>query len=108
MKTEKTIPTNYQKAKKRLDRLKSFYMHLTVYCIINCALLGLYFLSKNSLFHGNSQEEFITWVDWNVLLTPLIWGGFLIVHASCVFQWGFPILKKWEERQIKKIMEKGN
>lgn len=108
MKIYKSNPTNFQKAMKRLERLKGYYMHLTVYGIVNCVLLGAYFFSKDSLFHGTSNEEFISWIDWNVLLTPLIWGAFLVAHASCVFQWRLPLLKKWEERQLKKIMENEN
>jgi uncharacterized membrane protein YhaH (DUF805 family) len=108
MKTEKTIPANYLKAKKRLNRLKSFYTHLSVYFIVNIVLFVVYFNSKNSIFHVTTNKEVINWADWNVLLTSIIWGAFLIVYAFCVFQWRFPFLKRWEERQLKKIMEKEN
>jgi ABC-type phosphate transport system permease subunit len=100
--------SSFNKAKKRLDQLKGFYTHLTAYCIVNCVLLIVYFYSKESLFQGTSNDEFVLWVDWNVILTPLIWGAFLVAHAACVFKWSFPFLKRWEERQIKKFMEKEN
>lgn len=108
MKTQMTNPTNFQKAKKRLDRLKGFYTHLTAYCIVNAVLFVVYFFSKNSIFQETTNTEIIKWVDWNVLLSPFIWGTFLLGHAICVFQWTMPFLKRWEERQIKKIMEKEN
>ncbi|MEJ1223685.1 2TM domain-containing protein [Sediminicola sp. 1XM1-17] len=99
---------SFKKAKQRLERLKGFYTHLTVYGIVNSVLLIVYFSSKDRMFQGTSNEEFIMWADWNVLLTPMIWGAFLLAHAACVFKWSLPFLKRWEERQIKKIMEKGN
>ena len=108
MKTVKTNPTSFQKAKKRLEQLKSFYTHLSIFLIVNIVLVVAYFFSKQSIFQEPTNKEFINWVDWNVLLTPLIWGVFLIAHAFCVFQWRLPFLKRWEERQINKIMEKEN
>ena len=108
MKTALTNSTNFEKAKKRLDQLKSFYTHLTGYFIVNVALFIFYFSSNNFIFQETTNKEIINWVDWNVLLTPLIWGSFLIAHAFCVFQWRLPFLKGWEERQLKKIIENQN
>ena len=50
MKTALTNSTNFQKAKKRLDQLKSFYTHLTAYFRVNTMLFIVYFYSKNSIF----------------------------------------------------------
>ncbi|WP_062054828.1 2TM domain-containing protein [Sediminicola sp. YIK13] len=108
MKTDMTNLNSFQKAKKRLERLKSFYTHLSVFLIVNGGLIITYFFTKPSIFQATTNKEFIKWVDWNVLLTPIIWGVFLIAHASCVFQWRLPFLQRWEERQYNKIIEKEN
>ena len=103
-----TNSNSFNKARKRLEILKGFYTHLIAYCIVNSLLLIVYFSSKDRMFQGTANEDFILWADWNILLTPLIWGAFLVAHAACVFKWRLPFLKRWEERQINKIMEKEN
>ena len=96
----------FAKAKKRVETLKGFYKHLTVYIVVNSFLLlaakrvTFIFLSKEAL--GN--PEFLKWVDWNLYGTPIIWGIALLIHATYVF---IPSpFKKWEERQIQNYIRK--
>ena len=80
----------YQEAKKRVEEIKGFYLHLASYLFVNVALIVINLLTS---------PEYL-WFIW-----PLIgWGIGLIVHAFTVFGglWG----KAWEERKIKEIMEK--
>ena len=80
----------YQEAKKRVEEIKGFYLHLASYLFVNVALIVINLLTS---------PEYL-WFIW-----PLIgWGIGLIVHAFTVFGgfWG----KGWEERKIKEIMEK--
>ena len=80
----------YQQAKKRVEEIRGFYMHLVTYLVVNAVLVIINLLtSPGSL-----------WFFW-----PLGgWGIGLILHAFSVFGgfWG----KDWEERKIKEIMEK--
>ncbi len=82
--------TRYEEARKRVEEIKGFYVHLASYVLINAALILINLLtSPNNL-----------WFIW-----PLFgWGIGLIVHAFSVYSglWG----KSWEERKIKEIMEK--
>ncbi|MEL6918868.1 MAG: 2TM domain-containing protein, partial [Bacteroidota bacterium] len=94
------------KAKKRVERIRSFYKHLTVYLIINILilLLKIYFLG----FFGGSgiqNQGFITWIEWNVIATPLLWGIGLAIHGIYVFSIKPDFLKKWEARKIQEYME---
>lgn len=99
--------TKYERAQRRVAAIKGFYNHLTVYLIVNAALLifkdtlTVNLLSKRAL--GN--PEFLEWIDWNVYGTPIIWGLILAVHAVKIFG-GYSIFgRKWEERQMKRFMD---
>ncbi len=101
-------PAKLEKAIKKLTILKGFYSHLVVYLIIN--LLGLLFflmygvanMDKLADLDPNIRE----WLSWNVILTPLLWGIGLFFHWLYAFQKKPSSLRDWEERQIKKYMEK--
>ena len=82
--------SKYQDAKKRVENIKVFYIHLVTYFVINAILLVI-----NLLF----TPEYL-WFIWPVIG----WGAGLIFHAFSAFGglWG----KVWEERKIKEIMEK--
>lgn len=92
------------RAKSRVKALKGFYQHLTVYIIVNAVLLlfsgSVRFVLLSSEALGN--PEFLEWINWNVLGTPIIWGIALGIHAISVFC--RTPFKKWEERQIQKIL----
>ena len=82
----------YRRAKARVEELKGFYIHLFMYILINCGLLAInLFLSRNHW-----------WFYW-----PLLgWGIGIAAHGLTVFGLGGFLGKDWEERQIKKIMDK--
>ena len=82
----------YEAARKRVEEIKGFYSHLTVYLLVNLGLFILNVLNDSSHF----------WFFW-----PLFgWGIGVLAHAVSVFgprrMWG----PQWEERKIKEIMEK--
>jgi len=88
-----TKETKYQKAKERVEALRGFYIHLTVYVIVNLFLFLLNIIT--------SPE--VLWFYW-----PLLgWGIALVVHALSVF-WGIdrPFGTDWEERKIRELIEK--
>ncbi|KMQ71426.1 hypothetical protein ACM44_07345 [Chryseobacterium koreense CCUG 49689] len=83
----------YQRAKKRVKEMKGFYIHVTVFVMVNLLLFGLNF-SKGS--------EIAYWS----FLTPLLWGIGLLAHALSVFLPNFIFGKDWEERKIRQFMQK--
>jgi hypothetical protein len=105
------IETEYyqkrEKAKKRVEEIKKFYTHVRVYVLINIVILLLrsrvldFVLGKGEAF----DPSFIDWVDLNMLLTPILWGIGLFIHGIYTFRYKFGFLKRWEDRQIRKIME---
>ncbi len=87
-----------KRAKKRIDELKGFYIHLSVYVVINS------FILLNMLIRSlNGTESF--W-QFSTFFTPVFWGIGLAFHAAKVFDYNPFFGKKWEERQIRKYIEK--
>ncbi|MDT0540146.1 MULTISPECIES: 2TM domain-containing protein [Croceitalea] len=92
LKTEKL-----NRAKKRVEQIKGFYIHATIYTIINIFILV-------NIFIGNGYDGENFW-QFSHFLTPFFWGIGLFFHAAKVFNFN-PILNKdWEKRQIEKYME---
>ena len=80
----------YDRAKKRMKEIKSFYGNLIAYCIIIpfLAIMNLITSPKN------------LWFFWPMLG----WGIGLAAHGMGAFAIG----RNWEERKIREILEKQN
>ena len=87
-----TEETRYQEAKERVEAIKGFYIHLTVYVVVNLMLFSINMIvSPDSL-----------WFIW-----PLMgWGVAVAIHALSVFGFGGRFGADWEERKIRELMEK--
>ena len=84
-----TKEIKYLKAKERVEALRGFYIHLTVYVIVN---LGLFIINMMT-----SPE--MLWFIW-----PLMgWGIAIALHALRVFveRPG----SSWEEKKIAELMQ---
>lgn len=85
----------YIKAKKKVDDIRGFYIHLIVYLVVNILLMI-------PIFKYSSFEEINIWS----FSTAIFWGIGLAFHAYGVFGKNMMFSKDWEEREIKKLMEK--
>ena len=97
-----------EQATKRVGQLKKFYSHIMIYIFVNIALviLKLHLFSSLESWSRRIELNNLHWTDWEITSTPLIWGVFLIGHGIWVFSW--PLTKRWEERQIQKLMDQEN
>lgn len=83
----------YEQAKKKMEALKGFYIHLTIYCIMVPVFIYLNYISTS--------------FPWS--LFPILgWGWGVIGHAAETFGWNPIFNKKWEARKIKELMEDEN
>ncbi|MGE7636009.1 2TM domain-containing protein [Bacillus paramycoides] len=81
----------YLRAKKRVENLKAFYIHLTVYILVNLMLFLINMISDSSKL-------------W--FLYPLGgWGIGIVIHGLTTLPLGI-FGKKWEEQKIKEYMKK--
>lgn len=80
-----------QKAKAKLEALKGFYSHLFFFVVINIGIFLVNYLTTPDLW----------WFYW-----PLLgWSVGLLAHFMAVIVMPRLFGPKWEERQLKKIME---
>lgn len=82
----------HERARKRVDELKGFYIHLAVFVIVNFILFLINLLSSPGIW----------WFYW----ITAFWGIGVIWHAFCVFIGDRLLGKEWEERKIKEYLEK--
>jgi hypothetical protein len=92
----------YLRAKKRVEKIKGFYVHLIIYLIINTFLSGIIIFGIMQE-EGDSLGEVIQ--NFGVYSTWVFWGIGIFFHWLGVF--GFNVVgKNWEERKLKEILEK--
>jgi len=91
------IEERRNQAKKRVEEIKGFYIHLSVYIVVNL------FIVLSIVYNQYADGEPL--LGWPMLITPLFWGIGLGIHAANVFGFGMVLGKNWEERMIRKYME---
>lgn len=108
MKDPQHDPAKLKRAIKRLIILKGFYNHLVVYLVFN--LLGLALFIAYRVFYmdklGYPDPHFSKWINRNIILTPILWGFGLFIHWLYAYYRKPRFLRDWEDRQMKKYMEK--
>lgn len=95
---EKNNQNKYARAKKRVDELKGFYIHASIYIVINTFILVNIFIQSGYNGQGFWQIEHF--------FTLFFWGIGLFFHAAKVFRFNPFFNKDWEKRQIDKYIEK--
>jgi hypothetical protein len=81
----------YQRAKKRVEELKGFYVHITIYLIMVPVFIYLNYRS--------------TGFPWAIF--PIVgWGFGVMGHAMEVFNYNPFLGKDWEERKLREFMDK--
>lgn len=83
----------YKRAKKKIEELKGFYIHLVVYIVINLFILVNIYLNTDDFWR------------WPHFVTLFGWGIGLAFHAAKAFNFNPIFGKNWEERQIQKYIE---
>jgi hypothetical protein len=84
----------YQRARQRVAALRGFYIHLTVYLLVNAFLFLINIVTSPGTL----------WFYW-VLFG---WGIGLLLHAIGVFGFGNNgwLGKDWEERKVREYMDR--
>ena len=87
-----TEDRKYQKALRRVRRMKGFYAHLVSYILVNLLLFLINIMTSPD----------ILWFYW-----PLFgWGIGIVMHGLFVFGFGNWFDTDWEEKKIKEFMDK--
>ncbi|MGS0747937.1 2TM domain-containing protein [Halpernia sp. GG3] len=97
METYNSDEIKYQKAKKRVKRIKGFYTHFLVYICVNALIV---YLNYQDLRPGES------YFHWHNFYTLFFWGIGLAAHGLSVFLPNFILGNDWEERKTRELMDK--
>jgi hypothetical protein len=94
----------YNRASQRVKELKDFFRHLMIFFAVNIVLYLFRFGVLQPYLPDELQLKpyYFTWVDIHLV----IWLVILAVHTVYLFRYKFTFLRKWEERQIQKYMQK--
>lgn len=98
METKKSL--EYLRAKKKVETLKGFYSHLLVFILLN---MGIILVSANVF-----NDKPIDFAKGSNYITLFFWGIGLVSHAIYVFfvmNFKNNLLKRWEEKKIKQLLE---
>jgi hypothetical protein len=85
--------TSYKRAKKRIEKIKGFYIHLIIFILFNI-FMGI----QNFIDHG------VEGLLYSFMGFGLFWGIGLFFHWYGVFGKGL-FFKDWENQKIKELME---
>ncbi len=97
METNNLENMRYKAAQKRVKDIKAFYVHLTVYLVINTGIF-LLITRETGLMEGLTNISNYS--------TLFFWGIGLFAHWASIFGFNMFFGKKWEEKKIREIMEK--
>lgn len=87
----------YERAAKKVKRIKGFYSHLAVYIVINLMIVII------NIQNLNEGESYFQWQNFTTLG---FWGIGVLAHGMAVFVPDFILGKNWEEQKIKELMDK--
>lgn len=93
-----------RRALQRVEALKGFYRHVAIYLIVNIALFVIRGGVLNYFESNKPDKNFVDWVDWNILIVPIFWGIGLLLHAAKVYQYKVRIIRDWEDKKLKEIL----
>lgn len=80
----------YHKAKKRVEDIKGFYIHLICFLVINPLLIYI---------------NYVTYWEHKWFIYALVgWSCGLMAHGVSVFGFG----RNWEDRKIREFMNREN
>jgi hypothetical protein len=90
-----TLPDDqerYRRARRRVRQIRAFYLHFSLFMIVNIILHLINFLATPRTY----------WAFW-----PLLgWGVGLLPHGLATYRWMPFVGKEWEERKIRELMDK--
>lgn len=105
VKTEK-----YKRAQEKVRKIRGFHSHFIAFIIVNIII----FIIKTNIYRVLSNTldtvdfNFGSWLNWNFGITVILWALVLLIHGLYVHDFKLKIIKEWEERKIRQIIEKEN
>jgi len=90
----------YNSAKKRVEELKAYYLHLAIYIVVNLFLSGAQVV--DGITENKSFIEIFS--DFGMYAVWIIWGIGFLSHTLKTLGFPFFMGEDWEARKIKEYM----
>ncbi|WP_046757046.1 2TM domain-containing protein [Kordia jejudonensis] len=87
----------YLQARKKVEKIKGFYVHFAVYIVINIVLLTI--IAANM----DAGDNFWTFGHFS---TAIFWGVGVAFHALGAFGTNLFFGKNWEDRKIREYIDR--
>lgn len=84
----------YAAARKKVNEIKGFYIHLAVYLFVNLAII---FMNSSNFIDGFANPS--------NYVTAFFWGIGLVGHWAGVFGSVMLLGRNWEEKKIQQLMQ---
>lgn len=91
----------YIKAKKRVDEIRNFFIHLLVYVVINTVISTLKIV--NNINNGETFSE--AFFDFSTFAVWMAWGIGLTFHGVAVLSESTLIFNKWKDKKLKQYID---
>jgi hypothetical protein len=88
---------HFYMAQKRMEQIRDFYMHLVIYCTVNI-LFFIFWLLDSGMPKTFWRPAFIMMAGAAGLV--------VLAHALLVFGAIYILPKDWEEKELRKLMDK--
>ncbi len=82
----------YYKAKKKVEEIKNFYTHLTVYVLCNSIVIVVNLMTSPGFLY--------------FIFSLLGWGIAIVLHGLKAFDYTPFFNKEWEDQKIKEFIDK--
>lgn len=97
----------YHSALETVKRIKAFYSHVLLFVVV--VTIVLFFSDEIIRFFGNTlhvdNKETLQWIKLNIWVNSGIWAIVILVQGILAFKYKFTFVRKWEEKQIQKILK---
>ena len=92
----------YLRAKKKVEKIKGFYVHFSVYVVVNIFISGIiiYGLTHDGDSYGEAFSNFGVYSTW------VFWGIGVFFHWLGVFGFNSFFGSNWEEKKLKEFMDR--
>lgn len=90
-----TQEEKFLQAKKKVKSIKGFYVHATVYFLVNLFIVA-----------GCAVDNIQSLLSSETYMTALFWGIGLLAHGMSVFGQDVLFGQNWEQRKIEKLLNK--
>jgi|GEM_PF-107661 len=87
----------FQIATKKVERLKGFYTHFSVYIVVNLVIV---------VSNINDLEPGESYFQWHNFFTLGFWGIGVLAHAASIFVPRFVFGSNWETRKMQEFLDR--